>query len=476
MEKTVELYETPDVILTAGQIVHIANRMLYNINKNLVVHNEQTAYLTLKMAQAYPMSEKCSVQNAVLLALFHTIGFFRSNPLFDYNPFATDFEYFSNDKKIASNYMFSCLYLEFMTPLSKDALALEDFNQDFDADQKKFLYQAEYRSLINFSARIADFIHKNPDKELPEDLNEIAPNKLDPECIEAFKKINKNNEISNILKTREYTELLHKFIDNIKISESAKKQSLKLLVYFLDFKSTSTLKHAINTSCYALSLGHRMNLKKEDIDVLFTSAILHDIGKISTPERILEFPGRLTPEDMGIMRYHVNHSKNILSRFVPDNVLETVYTHHEKLNGTGYPRKLTEESLNTIQRILTVADIFSALNDSRSYKHEFSKEKTLGIIKDMTDKGELDPTITKFIFDDFEALQSELNSLQSLLKVDYSSVLQHYNTFIFNNAVDLLTPQNSDNSINGVEIIDNSNNETLEEIEEIEELEELEEL
>ncbi len=118
-----------------------------------------------------------------------------------------------------------------------------------------------------------------------------------------------------------------------------------------------------------------MGLSPAKLSELYCSAILHDIGKIATPQRILEFPGKLAPEDMGIMRHHVNHSKRILSGHAPEQIIENVYRHHEKLDGKGYPRHLERKDLNLIQRILTVADITSALNDTRSYKAEFFYRK-----------------------------------------------------------------------------------------------------
>ena len=211
----------------------------------------------------------------------------------------------------------------------------------------------------------------------------------------------------------------------------------KLLIYFLDFKSTYTVTHAINTSCYALSLGTRMKLNPDELSELFCSAVLHDIGKIATPQRILEFPGKLAPEDMGVMKHHVNHSKRILSGHAPEQIIENVYRHHEKMNGTGYPQHLTGDQLTLIQRILTVADITSALNDSRSYKTEFSTDKTKSIIEKMTKAGELDPEISKFVLEDFDEIVSEQQYLYKILCVDFSHVLAHHSDYLFDDTESL---------------------------------------
>ena len=139
---------------------------------------------------------------------------------------------------------------------------------------------------------------------------------------------------------------------------------------------------------------------------------------------------------------------------------------HEKLNGKGYPRHLEGKDLNLIQRILTVADITSALHDSRSYKGEFNKEKILSIIKDMTDKGELDPQITKFVIEDFDRLVKEQQFFQGMLAIDFSKVIINYNNYIYED-VDLWV----ENLLNAT-----TPYEEIEDIEELDDLEDLEEL
>ena len=241
------------------------------------------------------------------------------------------------------------------------------------------------------------------------------------------------------------------------------------MIYFLDFKSTYTVTHAINTSCYALSLGSRMKLNPAELSELFCSAVLHDIGKIATPQRILESPGKLVPEDMGIMKHHVNHSKRILSGYAPEQIIENVYRHHEKMNGTGYPQHLTGDQLTLIQRILTVADITSALNDSRSYKTEFSTDKTKSIITKMTEAGELDPTISRFVLEDFDEIVSEQQYLYKILCVDFSHVLARYSDYLFDDTESL-----ADTLLN--EAVTDETSEEIETLSEPDDIGELEEI
>ncbi len=440
-------------VLKTENIANIALRMLACINREAVLHSVRTAYLAWKTAEVHPLPQECSLQNLVFLSLFHTIGFFREDIHFNYFPHEANLDYFSDEKFIESRYVFASYYLEYMTPLKDDAVILQNFLQPYSKDRCTNQPKETYNNIIYLCARISDYWGKNKGAPLPENLNELAPGYFNPEYVEAFKIANKDNILINAIQANIHQDALSNYIAGITCPTDGKKYLEKMLVHLLDFKSTSTMKHAINASCIALSLGLRMQFDDEAMTTLFTSAFLHDIGKIATPQRILEFPGKLTPEDMGIMRHHVNHSKRILSGHVNEEILQTVYRHHEKLNGKGYPRHVEGKDLTLIQRTLTVADITSALNDSRSYKGEFSKEQTISIITDMTNNGEIDPQITKFIIEDYDTILQEQQIFQTMLQIDFSKVIASYNNYILNNAV-MVGEISPENKSDGLEELD----------------------
>lgn len=416
-------------LLTAGNIIKISMRMLACINREITYHNIRTAYLSLKLGKSYNFKEGGNLQTLIVLALYHTIGFYREDFHFSYNPYDPNPDFFSNSIEVNSRYAFSDYYLEDMTPLKDAASALEHFTEPLTSAEAAS-YIGDYKKIIYFCAQISDYFKKNPDKPFPKDISEISQSPLDTELVALFNQLNKDDSIYNAIKDNTAEEVLQEAVTLSKFTDQESLQLQKLLVYFLDFKSTYTVSHSINTACYSLSLGLRCNLSTDELNELFTSALLHDIGKIATPQRILEAPGKLSPEDMGIMRHHVNHSRRILRDYTPQNIIDNAYRHHEKLNGNGYPNHLLGDSLTKIQRIITVADITSALNDSRSYKAEFSVEKIYSIIGEMTEKGELDTSISTFILKNFEEISAEQQELLKILRVDFSNILSRYNNFI----------------------------------------------
>jgi putative two-component system response regulator len=126
---------------------------------------------------------------------------------------------------------------------------------------------------------------------------------------------------------------------------------------------------------YSLLIARRLGLPVADQELIFTAAPMHDVGKIAIPDAILLKPGRLTDEEMAVMRGHARAGYDLLAgsdAAVLGLGAEIAHTHHEKFDGSGYPRGLAGEAIPLVGRIVAVADVFDALTSARPYKRAWS--------------------------------------------------------------------------------------------------------
>ena len=128
---------------------------------------------------------------------------------------------------------------------------------------------------------------------------------------------------------------------------------------------------------------------------LAVGAFLHDVGKIKIDDQILNKPGKLTVQEFEIIKGHVNHSIDIIkaTNGISDMSLEVAAQHHEKLDGSGYPKKLAQEQISLYGRMIAVCDIFDALTADRVYKDGMAHVKAFAILLEMGKKGLLDQTL-----------------------------------------------------------------------------------
>ena len=163
----------------------------------------------------------------------------------------------------------------------------------------------------------------------------------------------------------------------------------------------------MTTTSISYELAKRMGLKGRALSDIYFGSLLHDLGKIGIPVEILEFPGKLSPQAMRIMRTHVELTGLILGPDVEEKIRKIAMRHHEKLDGSGYPLGLTAMDLSLEERIVAVADIVSALAGTRSYKEAFSRERIVGIIGKMKEDGLIDGSIVDVMTDNFDDIMGK---------------------------------------------------------------------
>ena len=153
--------------------------------------------------------------------------------------------------------------------------------------------------------------------------------------------------------------------ENKQLSEQAAKTILKAL----DAKDNYTFGHSMRVAYFSLVTGREHGLSEEEMYELELSAIFHDIGKIGTPDAVLNKPSRLSEEEFLIMKQHPENSYEILKEYPHfEKVAENARLHHERYDGKGYPLGLKGEDIPLAARIILIADTFDAMTSTRPYR------------------------------------------------------------------------------------------------------------
>ncbi|WP_458701198.1 HD domain-containing phosphohydrolase [Sulfurospirillum sp. 1307] len=165
------------------------------------------------------------------------------------------------------------------------------------------------------------------------------------------------------------------------------KKTLFALVEIIEQRDTYTGGHSQRVAKYSKMIAEHMGLNKQECEDLYKAGVLHDIGKVSIPDSILLKPGFLNDVEYRLIQEHVNLGYKILSK-IPlfKDMSKIVRAHHEKYDGTGYPRGLKGEEIPLCARIMVVADAFDAMTTSRVYKAKKTVREALKEIEDLKGK------------------------------------------------------------------------------------------
>lgn len=169
---------------------------------------------------------------------------------------------------------------------------------------------------------------------------------------------------------------LNERFENLKTQEMAiSEMAAKSILKALDAKDNYTFTHSVRVAYFSLLLGIELELDDKHLYELQLSALFHDIGKIGTPDAVLNKPTRLSDPEFRIMQKHPEASHEILIEFNAfENVALFARHHHERFDGRGYPDNLKGEEIPLASRIILIADTFDAMTSTRIYRKAFPYE------------------------------------------------------------------------------------------------------
>ncbi len=184
-------------------------------------------------------------------------------------------------------------------------------------------------------------------------------------------------------KTKEYAANLAQAYDS----------ALEGWVHALEMRDQETEGHTRRVVQMAVDLARAIGIAEDELEYVRRGALLHDIGKMGIPDSILLKPGGLNEQEWEIMRQHPEHALRLLGPIeYLRPVLDIPYCHHEKWDGTGYPRSLAGEQIPLAARLFAVADVWDALTSDRPYRPAWTREKSITYITDQKGR-HFDPQI-----------------------------------------------------------------------------------
>lgn len=386
-------YTTTITQLDATAIIMAVSNALSKIDKRVVDHGNRVAFIACELCDEGNLN--MDMKSLFLTSIFHDIGAYKTDEIDHMIEYET--------KDVWNHSVYGYLFFKYMTPLKDYADVLLYHHASWNEMQNKNIEYGDYAALLHLADRI-DIVRTYGEGSIK--FNNLLYNTeglFKDEYVRIFRDCYKKRRLFERIDDGSFKQANLERNSGFMTSVSEALEYLKMIVYSIDFRSEFTVTHTINTVSIALNIARHFGLDKTQMENIYLGAFLHDVGKIAIPHDILECPGRLTDEQMAIMRTHVKETEYIIKGVVPDEICQIAIRHHEKLDGSGYPYGLSGEELNLSQRIVAVADVVSALTSKRSYKEPFPKEKTLAILGQMS-KTQLDKSVCDYVTNNYDSI------------------------------------------------------------------------
>ncbi|MBF0137520.1 MAG: HD domain-containing protein [Magnetococcus sp. DMHC-1] len=263
-----------------------------------------------------------------------------------------------------------------------------------------------------------------------EKIRQRAGRILHPDVVAAFEEICAppafwfdlfNQNLSEILKSNTNAGTL-------RISLTELEELSRFIATIIDFRCRFTATHSQGVAITAEHIARRVGMSHREQTMMRIAGFLHDLGKLAVPTEILYKTGPLTPEEMGIMQIHTYvtyHSLRPIKELATIN--EWASFHHETIDGKGYPFRIPGRNLVLGARIMSIADIFTALTEDRPYRPGMSQSQVQEILASLVAKEKIDPMVCAVVTNNFAEIDYHRRQAQNLAQEKYRGFAKESN-------------------------------------------------
>ncbi|MCM1048187.1 MAG: HD domain-containing protein [Clostridiales bacterium] len=415
-------------VISSKDVYEIIMKTLSIINSRIMQHGEVTGYILYKMLEFEQLYTEQELVDYTMLGILHDIGLYKEDNVKNVSDFET--------KNLWPHSIYGFLFLKYLSPMDDKAEIVLYHHLDYN---RYGMIQSKYKHIIeilNLADKMDTFLHLKEEKLERDYFNIYRDIKFSGAALDLFHRAEARYGITANLVNGKYKEELTELLAKRAFSEQYKRGFLEMLVYTIDFRSEHTVVHTLATVNFAQQLGRLMRLSGKDQRDLYYGALLHDLGKIAIPLNILESTGRLSDEEMKVMKAHVRITEMILEGVVDNDVLQIAARHHEKLDGSGYHKGLTGDMLTLPQQIVAVADILSALYGKRSYKDSFSSDLIKKIMTEDAENNKINKTVVDMLMRNYDSVIAEFEKekestigLYLKIKEQYAVMIEKFQNF-----------------------------------------------
>ncbi|MEG1206124.1 MAG: HD domain-containing protein [Angelakisella sp.] len=407
-------------LIRSCEIMGIIKETLKRLDPRLIDHGDRVAFIVHEVLMQRGGCTEEQIQNICVMAFFHDIGAYKTDEI----DHMVSFEI----KNVWQHSVYGALFLKHFTPMGEQADAILYHHLKY-SDRKQFLSPYLHEAMLLHICDRVDILQQL-DVFSEDYFLQCSGTEFAPWSVDLLLQAERERHITERLKNGEYIPVMESMALSVCSCFEKALSYLKMLVYIIDFKSSVTVTHTINTIAFSVLLSRLMGMDKVEQSKIYLGALLHDLGKISTPYEILESTGKLSFAEMEIMKKHVSVTYDILHGNLSEEICRIAARHHEKLNGNGYPWGLHEADLTTAERLVAVADVMSALAGRRSYKGSFSQERSVGIILQMAEDGLLDAEICRIVVEHYaEIISAAEDNCHGTIEI-YEQLMEEYSQLL----------------------------------------------
>lgn len=404
-----------DPVVSLDNLVLSVSDALDLVHPEVNVHQQRVAYLALRVAEEMDFS-RSDKANLMYAATLHDIGILSVEAKVD----SVTKELQDTEKHciIGNRLLSEWSIFEVASDIVRwHHTPWEKLNSDPEIDERIALLS----NLVHLADTIDLILDRKRDvivqiDYINETISKNSGTEFAPELVSTFLSISRNEALwLDLISPRIYPLLKNLFLwPQVLLTIDDLEQFGFMFSRVVDLRSRFTATHSMGVATVASNLAKILCFSEKQCRMMLVAGYLHDLGKVDVPASILEKKGPLDENEFNIMRAHSYHTYRILSTVEGfEEIAAWAAFHHERLDGNGYPFHLSAFDLPLGSRIMSVADVFTAISEDRPYRKGMKPEQRVSVLNNMTANRSLDRRIVEALLDNVDAIDTERIHIQT---------------------------------------------------------------
>lgn len=411
--------------ITSKNLFYLICDTLKLMDESLIKHGTRVSYIMSKMLECKGGYEKFEIADFMLLGVLHDIGAYKTDDVRKQLTYEA--------KNPVPHSIYGYLFLKYLSPLEEQSKMILYHHVDTDKLQDvDFQYKPETEILK--VAEIMDIWHTAFGEKFDYHMIErYIGTKFDKRACELLYQAVEQYDIFNKLTDGSYYNEFEESVEYVLLSDEEKEKYLRMLMYTTGLKKESMVADTIETIYVCKEIGRKMQLSEMDSAEIYYAALVHDIGMLVIPKDIIDAPRKLEDAEKNLIHTHVELMHKAIEGKFSQNIVDIAVAHHERFDGSGYPKGLKGSGMNTKQAILQTAETVVSMINDKPYRKAYNKEDIMEELNNGIVSGKYDGVVAdtflryydEIVEKAFQKAQVTLTTHQRLLR-NYEQVYKNF--------------------------------------------------
>lgn len=404
--------------ITSRNMISLIYETMRVLNVSVAHHGVRVGYIMAKLLETRGVYEKYEIADFMILAMLHDIGAFKTDDVRKQLTYEA--------KRTLPHSIYGYLFLKYLAPFEDCSKMILYHHMDY-TKTKDLDYRYRFELELLKIAEMMDIWYKAFGEKFEYSMiNKYSGTKFDPEAVAILDQTIEKDDFFEKIKNNTFGEEVDEYEDYVLLSDEEKEKYLKMLMYFTGLKDESMVAETISVVSVSRELVRKMGMNENDKNEIYYAALLHDIGMLAIPSQLLNAPRNLNEEEKNLIKTHVKIMEEMLEGKISPNIIKIAAAHHERFDGSGYPRGLKSSSMSNKEAILQISEyVVNALRE-KPYRMAHTKNEVADNLNNGIITGRYDAIVADTFMKNYDDIIELAEDKADMALVMYQKLLRNY--------------------------------------------------